>query len=330
MLTPTPENLWQVEDNELKRLIEYGTFAGELKQIHFYAPSFMHYKIDSYQSRPSDFPTISITGTDCSLKCKHCNGRVLRTMYPAKSSDRLFSICERLKSEGALGCLISGGCARDGSVPVSSFIPSIAKVKQQLELTVLVHTGIIKLDTAKAMKEAGVDAALIDIIGSDETIRQVTNLQASVRNYEDSLKALRDGGLRCVPHVIVGMHYGKLRGELKALRMISRFKPESLVIIAFMPIRGTEMERVKPSRPIDIARVIAIARRMLPSTPLALGCMRPQGQHRAETDILSIKTGVNAIAFPSREAIAFAQDNGYQITFSPVCCSQIYADVLKI
>jgi len=196
-------------------------------------------------------------------------------------------------------------------------------------MTVLVHTGVIRHAAAKALKEAGVDAALIDIIGSDETIRQVANLQASVRDYEGSLRALRDSGIRYVPHVIVGMHYGELRGEYEALRVISRFQPESLVIIAFMPLRGTEMERVEPSTPIDIARVVAIARRMLPDTPLALGCMRPRGRHRVETDVLSMKAGVDAVAFPSREAIVFAQQNGYRTTFSHVCCSQIYADMLK-
>jgi len=99
-----------------------------------------------------------------------------------------------------------------------------------------------------------------------------------------------------------------------------------LVIIAFMPIRGTEMEKVEPPKPTDIAKVTTAARLMFPRTPLALGCMRPKGKHRAETDTLAIKAGVNAIAFPAEEAIKFAEKNGYEMSFSSFCCSQMYLD----
>jgi len=179
---------------------------------------------------------------------------------------------------------------------------------------------------AKRLKEAGVDAALIDIIGSDETIKEIYNLNITTMDYENSLKALSEAGIAFVPHVIVGLHYGRLKGELHALEVISKYKPSAVVIIAFMPIRGTEMEKVEPPKPIDIARVIATARLIFPKTPIVLGCMRPKGRHRTETDVLALKAGVNAIAFPTEEAIKFAESQGNKIFFSSFCCSQIYID----
>ena len=119
---------------------------------------------------------------------------------------------------------------------------------------------------------------------------------------------------------------GKLKGELNALRMISKYSPSALIIIAFMPIRGTPMENVKPPTPLDIAKIIVIGRLMFPSVPLALGCMRPKGKHRIETDILAIRAGVNAIAFPTEEAIMEAERLGYQFCFSSLCCSQVYCE----
>jgi uncharacterized radical SAM superfamily protein len=106
--------------------------------------------------------------------------------------------------------------------------------------------------------------------------------------------------------------------------MIARYKPSALVVIAFMPIHGTAMAEVKPPQPTDIAKVTATARLMFPETPLVLGCMRPKGKHRAETDILALKAGVNAIAFPSEEAIKYAENERYEVSFSSYCCSQIY------
>ncbi|MBC7131245.1 radical SAM protein, partial [Candidatus Bathyarchaeota archaeon] len=229
-----------------------------------------------------------VTGKGCALKCKHCGGKVLETMHSAVTPEELYHLCLRLKREGARGCLISGGCLPDGSVPVDEFAEAIKRIKSELGLTVFVHVGITTLEKTKRLKETGVDAALIDIIGDDETIREIYKLDISVKAYDVSLAALNQSSVAFVPHVIAGLHYGKLKGELKALKMISKYNPSALVIIAFMPIRGTEMADVKPPEPVEIARVIAAARLIFPNKPLVLGCMRPKGIHRAETDILAL------------------------------------------
>ena len=130
-----------------------------------------------------------------------------------------------------------------------------------------------------------------------------------------------------MPHVLVGLHYGRLKGELHALKMIANYEPLAVVVIAFMPIRGTVMEKVAPPAPSVIAKVIVAARLMMPSVPLALGCMRPKGAHRAETDVLAIKAGINAIAFPSKKAIKLAESLGYEVSFSSLCCSQVFEDL---
>jgi len=248
-------------------------------------------------------------------------------MYPATTPEMLFELCAELKQEGAVGCLMSGGCLPDGSVPIRKFVDEIGKVKRELGLTVFVHTGIIDLNTAESLKQASVDSALIDIIGSDETIREIYNLNVTVKDYEDSLKALHDANIAFVPHIIVGLHHGKLKGELKALEIISQYKPSGLVVIVFMPIRGTQMTNVEPPKPLDIAKVITAARLMFPQTPLVLGCMRPKGKHCIQTDILAIKAGVNAIAFPTEEAIEFAKNQGCETAFSSHCCAQIVSDI---
>jgi len=322
------ENIWCQSRSDLKRILDRGLIVDKSRKIRFYAPSFMYYRTNHFCSTPNVFPTISITGHGCSLHCKHCDGKVLETMFPAETPEKLYSRCRKLKAEGALGCLISGGCTSDGSVPLGKFIRAIARVRKDLGLTVLVHTGIVDTTIAESLKQAGVDAALVDIIGSDETIRQVYDLTATVDDYYKSLGALQSSGVAFVPHVIVGLHDGKLKGELQALHMISNYKPSALVVIAFMPIRGTPMGDVDPPEPLDVAKVLGTARVMFPSTPLALGCMRPQGRHRAETDVLAVKSGVDAIAFPAEEAIMFAEQEGCEVSFSSFCCSQIYRDLL--
>ena len=297
------------------------------KNIRFYAPSFIYYKTNYYCSSPTAFPSISITGSSCSLKCKHCGGIVLNTMYPARSPEKLMGLCRNLKSKGAIGCLISGGCRPDGSVPVEKFADAFAEVKRELGLTLVVHTGVVSKHVAGKLKKAGIDAVLIDIIGSDETIKEIYNLNVSVGDYERSLRALYETNIPTVPHVLVGLHYGELKGELRALEMISKYRPSAVIVIAFMPIHGTPMEKIAPPTPFTIGKVIAAAKLMMPFAPLVLGCMRPKGTHRRQTDVSAVEAGVNAIAFPAEEAIKHAESLGYNVSFSSLCCSQIYVDL---
>ena len=327
MATPDIETIWQMPKNELILLIENGAIPNRKRKIRFYAPSFVHYKNRYFHSLPNSFPSISITGSSCALKCRHCNGKMLGAMVPTMTPDALFKLCTKLKKNGAAGCLISGGCLPDGSVPLDGFVDAIVKIKNELSLTVVVHTGVIDFSTAEQLKAAGVDAALIDIIGSDETIREIYNIDVGIADYERSLQALHDSGLSFVPHILVGLHYGELKGELEALKIISKYSPSAVITIAFTPIRGTPMENANPPKPEDIAKILVVAKLLMSTTPLVLGCMRPKGEHRKRTDMFAVRTGVDAITFPAMEAIQLAESLKLETSFSPLCCSQIFDDL---
>lgn len=255
---------------------------------------------------------------------------MLETMHPATTPTALFKLAGRLKSEGAKGLLISGGCLPDGSVPLDDFAPVLGRLKRGLGLTVFVHTGIVSSKTAQALKEVDVDAALIDVLGSDETIKQTLNLDVTVEDYAQSLRALTQAGLNVIPHVIVGLNRGEIDGEPPALRIIAEnSKPKAIVIIAFMPIHGTQMANAPTPTPLAIARAAAAARATFPTTPIALGCMRPKGKLRAETDLYALKAGVDAIAFPSDQAVEYAKSQGFKVEFSSFCCAQMYRDLSR-
>jgi uncharacterized radical SAM superfamily protein len=329
MPQPTPKAIWNLNEKELLSLLDSGVFNSLKRKIRFYAPSFTYYKTKHFCSSTTAFPTISVTGNACTLNCKHCGGKILETMHPALTPVKLFELGLKLKQKGAVGCLVSGGCLPDGSVPLDEFVPVLGRFKSDLGLTVFVHTGIITPKTALALKDAGIDAALIDVMGSAETVGKIYNLNLYVQDYADSLKALAKAKLNIVPHVIVGLNEGKLDGELRALQLIQHVKPSALVIIALMPIHGTAMAKTPPPKPADIAKVAAIARQMFPQTPLVLGCMRPKGKSRGETDVLALKAGVDGVAFPSEAAIEYVKSKGYKTAFSSYCCAQMYLDCSK-
>lgn len=293
--------------------------------IVFYEPSFAPGRGGGGGS--PHFPSISITGTRCALNCKHCGGRLLRGMIPAESPKELLAVCEGIRERGGIGCLISGGCDRSGSVPLGGFLDAIARIKRDLGLKIVVHTGIVGEEVAEGLGRAGIDAALIDLIGSADAIREVYGLEADPSDYGRSLRLLRERGVPIVPHILVGIHHGRLGGEMRALEIASECRPNALAFIVLTPIRGTPMGSAIPPSPSEVAALISMARSALPDVPLALGCVRPKGDHRARLDELAIKAGVNAIAFPSSSAIALAESMGLGIRFSRTCCSLIHEDI---
>jgi uncharacterized radical SAM superfamily protein len=249
-------------------------------------------------------------------------------MIPVSNPENLVRLASDLRKKGSLGFLLSGGCLPNGSVPIEGFLDAIAEIKREGHLTVLIHTGLIDLETAKKMNEVGIDGALIDIIGSDKTIREVYNLKGvSVQDYERSLDALNRSKVPVIPHILLGLHHGEIRGELRALDIISRHSPVALVVIVLRPIGGTPMERVSPPTPQEVAKFIITARFALDQTPIVLGCVRPLGLHKAETDRLAIMAGINGVVFPSREAFKTAESLGLEQSFSNYCCAHIFLDM---
>jgi len=298
--------------------------------IYFSMPGMVHFDASFYRATdPYRFPAVSVTGGVCHLNCKHCRRKILESMIPATTPENLLEVCVKIKEEGGRGCLISGGSLRDGSVPLLGFVPAIKRVKRELGLDVVVHTGIVYPELARALAEADIDAAMIDVIGSNETIRSVYHLDLSVDAFDRSLSLLERYGISSVPHVVVGIHFGKLRGEGRALGIISKHRPKAVIIVALMPLEQTPMERVTPPSPFDIARVIMAARFMTPEAPLVLGCARPGGEHKAKTDVLAIKAGVSGVAYPSEEGYGFAKKVGLNVRFSEECCALMYKDLIK-
>ncbi len=251
-------------------------------------------------------------------------------MIPVLTPEKLIEVCMKIEKHKGLGCLISGGCLPNGSVPLKNFSETIREIKSKTKLKIVVHTGLINEETAFSLKKANVDAALIDVIGSDETIKAIYHLNAKTEDFEKSLNALKKAGIPLVPHVLVGLHHGEIKGEYNALNMISRYNPSALILIIFFPIKGTKMEKDNPPNIFEAAKVMVYARKIFPNTPIALGCARPTGVYRVKLDLIAVKTGVNAIAFPSKEAIELAKSFNLETSYSSVCCSQIYEEYLKL
>ncbi|MCX9009844.1 MAG: hypothetical protein OIN66_01865 [Candidatus Methanoperedens sp.] len=265
------------------------------------------------------FTPVSLTGTRCSLECRHCNAYYLRHMLDG-SEGRLYSHACHLADKGAKGLLLSGGSAPDGSVPTYRFAESIKNIKRDKKLKISAHTGIVN-ETQARMLSGFLDMALVDVIGDDGTVHEILGMEAGAADYEESLKNLSSAGIPLAPHIIVGLHNGELKGEFKALEMVRKFAPEAVVIVVFIPTEGTAMEGIAAPKIEDIVKVMAKARGMF-DVPLSLSCVRPGGRYRSILDTYAVLSGIDRIAVPSRSAYKISREAGLDIIEVPkMCCS---------
>lgn len=286
------------------------------KKITFYLPGM--FRIDGETGR---YPALSITGSSCALNCDHCGARILETMINVSSPEQLVTECETLARNGALGCLMSGGSNADGRLPWDSFAPAIRKVKERTGLFISAHTGLLDAGRAYILKEAGIDQALIDVVGDQETFSKIYHIDDGFCRIEETLAALKGAGIQTIPHIVVGLNYGRICGEYSALELVSEYEPACLVIVVFMPVAGTRMESVSPPAAEDVVELIAVARLSMPDTSISLGCARPRSDYSERLEELAIDAGVNRMALWSEKALNRAHLYGLDIQFTKTCCS---------
>ncbi len=290
------------------------------KEFSIFIPGIKRYETEEFSpSNPDLFIPISLTGRKCSLNCDHCRGKILSYMKSVRK-DELFNFCKKKSHEGTRGFLLSGGSNESGEVDIREFYEEIKRTKDELNVKILLHTGLVRKEYAKMLSDIGVDGVMIDIIGSDETIRKIYHLRATVRDFESSLINLTEEGLNVTPHIVIGLHYGRIIGEHKALEIISRYPISSLVLVVITPIQGTPMFGIKPPCIDEVLTIFNEARTLIQEKPIFLGCARPHGPDKLKIDLAAIDAGLDGIAYPAEGTGTYLKEKGFKVSVREYCC----------
>ena len=266
------------------------------------------------------FPSVSITGTRCQLMCKHCRAHYLEGMVDVSTPERLREFCVEHEARGGVGVLVSGGSTREGRVPLRPFLGALQWVKENTGLVLNLHTGMLSQEEAQEVASTGVDVVSVDLVGSEDTLRQVYGLGVSVEEYGETLVHLVEAGVSVAPHVCVGLHFGEVRGERRALEQASQVNPEVVVLISLIPTPGTPMADVEPPTASQVAELVGYAAEVCPGSEVALGCMRSR-RSKEEVERMAIQAGASRIAMASRATMGWALERGYQVERLGGCCA---------
>jgi uncharacterized radical SAM superfamily protein len=302
------------------------------RDIRFSTPTFKAYSsCDMEGCGKNSFPAFSVTAGGCALMCEHCQAKILEPMIPATSPEMLErKVRDMIATQDLQGFLLSGGSTRRNEIRYERFYPVIERLKRDHpRLKVAIHSALLDAPRARSMAAAGVDTAMMDVIGAQDTIREVYHLERPVADFEATLAALCDTAMEVVPHIVIGLHYGRILGEPAALDIVSRHRVHSLVLVVIMPFYARPGTFATPATS-DVGRIFLEARERIPDRQVLLGCARPPGMHRRVTDAYAVMAGLDGIAFPAEGTLAVARAIGRPAAQAHACCSIKTGNTIKL
>lgn len=317
----------ELEDAEfdagLVAALESRAAAMASRPIRFSTPTFKEYSSNELEGcGKNSFPAFSITAGGCALDCDHCQAKILEPMIPATNPGMLDAkVRDMVVLRDLQGFLLSGGSNRRNEIAYERFYPVIEGLKRDFpHLKIAIHTALTDEKRARSMESAGVDTAMMDVIGAQETIREVYHLDRPVADFEATLAALCATNMEIVPHIVIGLHYGRILGEANALDIVSRHKVHALVLVVIMPFYSKPGTFLTPDAN-EVGRIFLEARERIPDRQVLLGCARPPGMHKRITDAYAVMAGLDGIAFPADGAVAVGAMVGRPMNQEHACCS---------
>ena len=302
---------------------EAASTAAVSRPLRFSTPTFRDYTSTELRGcSKNSFPSFSITGGACGLNCDHCQAKILEPMIPATTPEILdMKVRHLVHTQNLQGFLLSGGSSKRNEIRYERYYPVVERLKRDFPaMRIAIHTALTDEKGARAMEAAGVDTAMMDVIGADETIRDVYHLHRPVEDFEATLAALCATSMEVTPHIVIGLHYGRLLGEARALDIVARQQVNALVLVVIMPFYAAPGRFETPATG-DVGRVFLEARRRLPDRQVLLGCARPPGMHKRVTDAYAVMAGLDGIAFPADGTVAVAAAVGRPYIQEHACCA---------
>jgi biotin synthase len=173
-----------------------------------------------------------------------------------------------------------------------SVLDMVRAVKAE-EMEACVTLGMLTEDQARRLKEAGLDAYNHNLDTSREFYPEII----TTRGYDDRLETLRavsKAGIGVCSGGIMGMGESvrdrcAMLAELAALQP----QPESVPINILSPAHGTPLEDAPPVDPLDLVRLVAVARILIPKSRVRLAANRLSLSREAQ--VLAFFAGANSL-----------------------------------
>jgi biotin synthase len=182
---------------------------------------------------------------------------------------------------------------KDG--PAFDSVLDMVRGVRALDMEACVTLGMLSEAQAQRLAEAGLTAYNHNLDTSPEFYKEII----TTRTYEDRLDTLanvRGAGMQVCCGGIIGMGE-TIEDRARLLQELATLDPhpESVPINALVPVPGTPLEEQPPVEPLDLVRMVATARILMPASLVRLSAGRAALTREAQ--ILCFLAGANSIFY---------------------------------
>jgi len=228
---------------------------------------------------------LSIKTGGCPETCKYCSQSSSWKKETGLKAEKLmdfepvYEAAKRAKQAGSTRFCMGAawrGPSQVGKGQFNRVLGMISKVRD-LDMEVCATLGMVNAEQAKQLREAGLTSYNHNLDTSEEFYSEIT----SSRKYSDRLETVqtvREAGISVCCGGILGL--GEKETDrvslLWQLATLPEGHPESVPINALVPVKGTPFEdNVGPSA-LEMVRMIATARLVMPATMVRLSAGRTE------------------------------------------------------
>lgn len=242
---------------------------------------------------------LSVKTGGCSEDCAYCpqsaHYRTTVEPQPIHPVETVLAAAERAKAAGASRFCMGWAWReiRDGKA-FDQMLEMVRGVRS-LGMEACVTAGMLTDTQAEKLAAAGLTAYNHNLDTSPEFYRQII----TTRTYGDRLQTLervRRAGISVCCGGIIGMGEG-LGDRARMLSILASMNPhpESVPINALVAVAGTALEAQPPIDPLELVRMCAAARIVMPSAKVRLSAGRSQLSREAQ--VLCFLAGANSIFY---------------------------------
>ena len=182
---------------------------------------------------------------------------------------------------------------REGA-PFEAMLAMVRGVRE-LGMEACVTAGMLTDSQAERLAQAGLTSYNHNLDTSPEHYDQII----STRTYQerlDTLQRARDAGLSLCCGGIIGMGESR-RDRASLLQVLAGLNPhpESVPINGLVAVEGTPLEDQEPWEPLELVRMVAVARILMPEARVRLSAGREKLSQEAQ--ILCLLAGADTIFY---------------------------------
>jgi biotin synthase len=242
---------------------------------------------------------LSVKTGGCPEDCAYCPQAARYhtgvSAEPLMETDDVLAAARKAREAGATRFCMGAAWREVKDGPQFDRVLEMVRGVKQLGMEACCTLGMLTQDQARRLKEAGLDAYNHNLDTSREKYGDIV----TTREYDDRLRTLRhvrEAGIGVCCGGIIGMGES-VEDRCEMLRTLAAQDPhpESVPINMLVRVQGTPLFHQQPVSTLEMVRMIATARILMPKAMVRLSAGRQQMNEEAQ--LLCMMAGANSVFF---------------------------------